>query len=55
LADVLNRVFRELAASRDLQYTYDRWFLKKLPSGEALNLPMSVQLEEIFRSLGAPD
>jgi ABC-type amino acid transport substrate-binding protein len=55
LADVVNRVFREMAASRDLQYTYDRWFLKKLPSGETLNLPMSAQLEEIFRALGAPD
>jgi ABC-type amino acid transport substrate-binding protein len=55
LADVVNRVFREMAASRDLEYTYDRWFLKKLPSGETLNLPMSAQLEEIFRELGAPD
>jgi ABC-type amino acid transport substrate-binding protein len=55
LADLVNRVFREMAASRDLEYTYDRWFLKKLPSGETLNLPMSAQLDEIFRALGAPD
>jgi ABC-type amino acid transport substrate-binding protein len=55
LADLVNRVFREMAQSRDLQYTYDRWFLKKLPSGETLNLPISAQLNEIFRTLGAPD
>ncbi len=55
LAELVNRVFREIAASRDLEYTYNRWFLKKLPSGVTLNLPMSAQLEEIFRALGAPD
>jgi ABC-type amino acid transport substrate-binding protein len=55
LADVVNRVFREMAESRDLQYTYDRWFLKKLPSGETLNLPISAQLDEFFKALGAPD
>jgi ABC-type amino acid transport substrate-binding protein len=55
LAELVNRVFREMAESRDLKYTYDRWFLKKLPSGEALNVPISAQLDEIFRTLGAPD
>jgi ABC-type amino acid transport substrate-binding protein len=55
LADLINRTFREMAASRDLEYTYDRWFLKRLPSGETLNLPMSAQLGEIFKALGAPD
>lgn len=55
LSDLVNRVFREMAESRDLESTYNRWFLKKLPSGETLNLPMSAQLDEIFRALGAPD
>jgi ABC-type amino acid transport substrate-binding protein len=55
LADLVNRVFREMAESRELEYAYDRWFRKKLPSGETLNLPMSAQLDEIFRALGAPD
>jgi ABC-type amino acid transport substrate-binding protein len=55
LAELVNRVFREMAESRDLGYTYDRWFLKKLPSGETLNVPISAQLDEIFRALGAPD
>jgi ABC-type amino acid transport substrate-binding protein len=55
LADLVNRVFREMAASRDLEHTYNQWFLGKLPGGETLNLPMSGQLDEIFRALGAPD
>jgi ABC-type amino acid transport substrate-binding protein len=55
LAELVDRVFRELAASRDLEYAYDRWFLKKLPSGVTLNLPMSAQLNQIFRALGAPE
>jgi ABC-type amino acid transport substrate-binding protein len=55
LADLVDRVFREMAESRDLKYIYDRWFLKKLPSGEALNVPITAQLDEIFRTLGAPD
>jgi len=55
LATVMQRVFQEMAQSRDLEYTYKRWFLSKLPSGETLNLPMSATLQEIFRALGAPD
>jgi len=55
LAKVMQRVFQEMAQSRDLEYTYKRWFLSKLPSGETLDLPMSAQLQEIFRALGAPD
>jgi ABC-type amino acid transport substrate-binding protein len=55
LAELVNRVFREMATSRDLEHTYERWFLQKLPSGVTLNLPMSAQLHEIFRALGAPE
>ena len=55
LASVVQRVFQGMAQSRDLEYTYKRWFLSKLPSGDTLNLPMSAQLAEIFRALGAPD
>ncbi|HEY5893652.1 MAG TPA: amino acid ABC transporter substrate-binding protein [Chthoniobacterales bacterium] len=55
LAAVVDRTFHQLAESRDLEYTYKRWFTHKLPGGEDLNLPMSPQLAEIFRSLGAPD
>jgi hypothetical protein len=31
---------------------YNKWFLRRLPTGETLNLPMSPQLEEVFRMLG---
>ncbi|HEY0789607.1 MAG TPA: amino acid ABC transporter substrate-binding protein [Chthoniobacterales bacterium] len=55
LAAVVDRVFREMAQSRDLEYTYERWFVNKLPGGDSLDLPMSTQLREIFRALGAPD
>lgn len=55
LAAVVDRTFHQLAASRELEYTYKRWFTRKPPGGDDLNLPMSPQLEEIFRSLGAPD
>jgi hypothetical protein len=34
---------------------YSKWLLQRLPTGETLDLPMSPQLEEIFRVLGAPD
>ena len=55
MAAVVNRAFADMAASRDLEYTYNRWFRQRLPSGETLNLPMSAQLSEVFRVLGAPD
>jgi glutamate/aspartate transport system substrate-binding protein len=37
---------------RGLEDIYARWFLRRLPTGEQLNLPMSAQLREIFRVLG---
>lgn len=55
MAAVVNRAFADLAASRDLEYTYNRWFRQRLPSGDTLSLPMSAQLAEMFRVLGAPD
>ena len=35
-----------------------RWvkgFLRRLPTGETMNLPISPQLEEFFRVIGQPD
>jgi glutamate/aspartate transport system substrate-binding protein len=54
-ADVVNSAFARMAADRRLTELYNKWFLRRLPTGETLNLPMSPQLEEIFRVLGAPD
>jgi len=53
-AGVVERGFRRLATSREIVWIYDKWFLKRLPSGLRLGLPMSPQLEETFRILGLP-
>jgi glutamate/aspartate transport system substrate-binding protein len=53
-AEVVERAFHALAGSREIVAIYDRWFLKPLPSGVRLNLPMSPHLEEIFRVQGLP-
>jgi len=53
-AAVMERGFRRLATSREIVWIYDKWFLKRLPSGLRLGLPMSPQLEDTFRILGLP-
>ena len=55
LASLVNTTLRELAASRELEQTYNKWFLRQLPSGQRMNLPMSAQLEDIFHVLGVVD
>jgi len=52
---IVDRTFTRLAASRELVQLYNKWFQKRLPTGETLDLPMSPQLEEIFRVEGVPD
>jgi glutamate/aspartate transport system substrate-binding protein len=54
-AAIVDRTFTRLAGSRELVQLYNRWFQQRLPTGETLNLPMSPQLEEIFRVQGVPD
>jgi glutamate/aspartate transport system substrate-binding protein len=54
-AAVVDRTFGRLAQSRELVQLYNRWFQQRLPTGERLDLPMSPQLEEIFRVQGVPD
>ena len=48
-AEVVERAFDKLAGSREIVAIYAKWFLKPLPSGVRLNLPMSPHLEEVFR------
>ena len=43
--------FRELADDGEIERQYKRWFLRKLPSGESINLPMSAQLETIIQTM----
>jgi len=54
-AAVVDRAFSRLAQSRELVQLYNKWFQQRLPTGESLDLPMSPQLEEIFRVEGVPD
>jgi glutamate/aspartate transport system substrate-binding protein len=53
-AEMVERAFERLAASREIVAIYEKWFLKPLPSGVRLNLPMSPHLEEVFRVQGLP-
>jgi ABC-type amino acid transport substrate-binding protein len=52
LNEAVVRTFRQLAESRDILEIYHRWFIRRTPTGERLNLPMSPQLEESLRVLG---
>jgi glutamate/aspartate transport system substrate-binding protein len=54
-AAVVDRTFSRLAQSRELVQLYNKWFQQRLPTGERLDLPMSPQLEEIFRVQGVPE
>jgi glutamate/aspartate transport system substrate-binding protein len=54
-AALVDRTFHRIASERRLAALYNKWFLRRLPTGETLNLPISAQLEEIFRMLGQPD
>ena len=54
-AALVERTFARMAGERRLAELYDKWFLRRLPTGEKLNLPMSPQLSEMFRVLGQPD
>jgi ABC-type amino acid transport substrate-binding protein len=54
LARVVRDSFHDLAADREIERLYTRWFLRKLPSGVSLNLPMSPQLESLVQAMGSP-
>jgi ABC-type amino acid transport substrate-binding protein len=55
MAAAVTRAFLAMAQRRTLAGIYRRWFLQPAPTGELLNLPMSVQLTEVFRAMGAED
>ena len=54
-AALVERTFQRIASERRLAELYNKWFLRRLPTGETLNLPISPQLEEFFRVIGQPD
>lgn len=55
LAETVLQAFRRMAENGDLYEYYHRWFVRWSPTGERLDMPMTAQLMEIFRVLGAPD
>jgi hypothetical protein len=54
-ATLVERTFQRMASERRLAELYNKWFLRRLPTGETMNLPISPQLEEFFRVIGQPD
>jgi len=52
--ELVNKSFGNLAGSRAIVHLYNKWFMKRLPNGVRLNLPMSPHLEELFRVQGMP-
>ncbi len=53
LAKFVTDRLRSLAADGEIERQYERWFLRPLPDGQRLNLPMSAQLQAIIESLAA--
>ena len=51
LAAVVERTFRKLGSNHDLIPLYEKWFVRRLPTGERLNVAISPQLEEAFKSM----
>jgi glutamate/aspartate transport system substrate-binding protein len=55
MAAAVTRALTVMARRHALGEVYGRWFLQRTPTGELLNLPMSVQLTEVFRGMGEED
>jgi glutamate/aspartate transport system substrate-binding protein len=51
MARLINESFQVLAQEGEIERQYKRWFLRKLPSGTSLDLPMSPQLETILQTM----
>ncbi len=51
-AEVVERAFVKLSGSRTISAIYDKWFVRPLPSGVRLNMPMSPHMEELFKVQG---
>ncbi len=53
LAQVVRTSFQALAEDGEIERQYRRWFLRRLPSGTSLDLPMSAQLQTLIETLAA--
>ena len=53
LARVVNEAFHSLAEDGEVERQYKRWFLRRLPGGTSIDLPMSPQLESLIRAMAS--
>jgi glutamate/aspartate transport system substrate-binding protein len=53
LARVVIEAFRRMAEEGEVERQYKRWFLRRLPGGASIDLPMSPQLETLVRAMAA--
>ncbi|TQL73167.1 amino acid ABC transporter substrate-binding protein [Delftia sp. HK171] len=51
LAQVVRSSFQALAEDGEIERQYRRWFLRRLPSGTSLDLPMSAQLQTLIETM----
>jgi glutamate/aspartate transport system substrate-binding protein len=51
LSAVVERTFRKLGSNHDLIPLYEKWFVRRLPTGERMNVAISPQLEDAFRAM----
>ena len=54
LAAVVDRAMRDLARAGELRAIYNKWFVRTLPNGERLGVPMGPELTRSFEMLGMP-
>jgi glutamate/aspartate transport system substrate-binding protein len=54
LAAAVERALRDLARSGELRRTYDKWFVRTLPNGDRMDIPMGTELRRSFEMLGMP-
>jgi len=56
LAEAVQSAFTRLAQTREIRWIYDKWFMRTLPSGARIGLPMGTQLRRAFELIGlSPD
>ncbi len=51
LAKVVRDAFQILAEDGEMERQYKRWFLRELPTGQSIDLPMSAQLASIIEAM----
>jgi glutamate/aspartate transport system substrate-binding protein len=55
MSGLVRRAFAAMASDGQLVATYHKWFLSPTPTGEDIELPMSLQLTEALRAMGVED